>query len=87
MHPLYDSPLNPVGIDLEEAWYDFSSFSIEELWQEEKRIMKVLQKRQDEEPSRKRCHKSEYDNWIRSIAHSVNELQCVRDEIEKRNIR
>ena len=79
----YDSPFNPFGVDREEP--DYSSYSLEELRSEEKRISEALKKEQTNEPSRKRKNKIKYDSWVRGIAYHVNELWYVRDEIEKRN--
>lgn len=78
----YDSPFNPFGIDREEP--DYSSYSLEELRSEEKRISDMLREQQTNEPNRKRKNKIKYDSWVRGIAYHVNELRCVRDEIAKR---
>ena len=82
MDPIYDSPLNPFGIEQEKEIYEW--YSLDELRGEEKRIENHLREKQANEPSRKRKNKMQYDSWVRSIAEWAAELRQVRDEIEKR---
>ena len=71
--------MNPFGIDLEKDRY--SSYSLEDLHNKEKRLVETLREKQTLEPSLKRKQKTDYDTWVRSIANMVDELQRVRDEI------
>ena len=82
MDPIYDSPLNPFGIEQEKENYEW--YSLDELRGEEKRIENLLREKQANEPSRKRKNKMQYDSRVRSIAEWAAELRQVRDEIEKR---
>ena len=82
MDPIYDSPLNPFGIEQEKENYEW--YSLDELRGEEKRIENLLREKQANEPSRKRKNKMRYDSRVRSIAEWAAELRQVRDEIEKR---
>ena len=66
MDPIYDSPLNPFGIESEKEIYEW--YSLDELRSKEKCIENHLREKQANEPSRKRKHKLEYDSWVRSIA-------------------
>lgn len=81
MDPIYDSPLNPFGIEQEIEIYEW--YSLDELRGEEKRIENLLREKQASEPSRKRKNKMQYDSWVRSIAEWTAELRQVRDEIKK----
>ena len=82
MDPIYDSPLNPFGIEQEKEVYE--RYSLKELRDKEKCIENLLREKQADEPSRKRKNKMQYDSWVRSIAEWAAELRQVRGEIEKR---
>ena len=82
MDPIYDSPLNPFGIEQEKENYEW--YSLDELRGEEKRIENLLREKQANEPSRKRKNKMQYDSRVRSIAEWAAELRQLRDEIEKK---
>ena len=82
MDPIYDSPLNPFGIEQEIEIYEW--YSLDDLRSKEKCIENLLRKTQANEPSRKRKNKMQYDSWVRSIAEWAAELRQVRDEIEKK---
>ena len=82
MDPIYDSPLNPFGIEQEKEVYE--RYSLKELRDKEKCIENLLREKQADEPSRKRKNKMQYDSWVRSIAEWTAELRQVREEIEKR---
>ena len=82
MDPIYDSPLNPFGIEQEKEVYE--RYSLKELRDKEKCIENLLREKQADEPSRKRKNKMQYDSWVRSIAEWAAELRQVREEIEKR---
>ena len=82
MDPIYDSPLNPFGIEQEKEIYEW--YSLDELRGEEKRIENLLREKQANEPSRKRKNKMQYDSWVRSIAEWAAELRQGRDEIGKK---
>ena len=82
MDPIYDSPLNPFGIEQEIEIYE--RYSLKELRDKEKWIENLLREKQADEPSRKRNNKLQYDSWVRSIAEWTAELRQLREEIEKR---
>ena len=82
MDPIYDSPLNPFGIESEKEIYEW--YSLDELRSKEKCIENLLRKTQENEPSLKRKNKIQYDSWVRSIAEWAAELRQVRGEIEKK---